>query len=525
MDRVCAVPRSRLPAFALSALVVVSLIVRAYDLEHIPANFGGDEGHWAMESLAMLQDGLADPFATRRFSFPSLSYLAWGGSMAIFGESVSGLRALSAVLGAAAVPATFLLARELFGRRVAWFAAMALAFGHYHLHFSRIGLNNVGDALLVSLALWLLVRGLRRGTAGWLAWSGAVVGLGWYGYFGSRLIGLIVLAFVACRALAERGFLKRHARDILTMVAAAVTVAAPLLVHYIAHPHTLFERSGQVSIFGSGWLAAEMAITGRSAADLLLRQLWQSALAFNYSLDPTYWYRPGIPLLDVVSGALFVLGMVRAATRLGQPANNLLLAWFWPAILTGWVMTENPPSSQRLLIVTPALGILVGLGLDWIVARLTKPRQGLRWRGQATAATVLVLIVALNTYHYFWVYTPARVYGNPTAEVTTILGRYLAAQEDHAVVYFHGAPAIYWNSGTLRFLCRHVDGLDVLPPTEGVPPGVDRSRPMRSFFLPSRLAELGGVVDQYSGGTESRVASAVDGRLLYVMYEVDAAEG
>ena len=109
----------------------------------------------------MLDDGLANPFSTRWFSFPSMSFLAWGSSMLVFGKSVAGVRALSAVLGAGAVISTFALARELWGDRAAWFSAVALAFGHYHIHFSRVAVNNVADALLCSLALWLLVRGLR----------------------------------------------------------------------------------------------------------------------------------------------------------------------------------------------------------------------------------------------------------------------------------------------------------------------------------------------------------------------------
>jgi hypothetical protein len=502
-----------------------ALLIRAYDLEHIPANFGGDEGIWAMESLAMLRNGLADPFSTGWFSFPSLSYLAWGCSLAIFGESIAGLRALSALLGTAAILTTFLLASDLWGKRVGWFAATALAFGHYHLHFSRIGLNNIADAFVVSLALWLLVRGLRLSSTHWLAWAGAVVGLGWYGYFGSRLTGIIAGCYITWQCIVEEGFLRRHGRGIAIMVAAALVVAAPLLMHYAAQPHSLFERSGQVSIFGSGWLAAERVITGRTAASLLLRQLWLSVGAFNHTLDPTYWYRPGIPLLDFVSGGLFVAGMARATLRLRRPANGLLALWFWLAVLAGWVITENPPSSQRLLIVTPALAIAVGLGLEWIIDHAAGLSARLRPLSGAAAVLVLATISALNMHHYFWVYTPMRVYGNPTAEVTTVLGRYLASQDDDGMVFFHGAPTIYWDSGTLRFLCRDSDGVDVLSAQEDMAPRVDRSRYMRFVFLPARLEEMSGIVARYEPGTETRVASDVDGRLLYALYEVPPAEG
>ena len=513
------------PSLGLVALALSALAIRAFGLEHIPRNFGGDEGTWAMEGMAMLQDGLANPFATRWFSFPSLSFLAWGASMVVFGESVAGVRALSALLGTAAVLSTFALASELWGRRVAWFAAAALAFGHYHLHYSRIAVNNIGDALVSTLALWLLVRGIRLRRTEYLAWAGAVIGLGWYGYFGSRLIGIIIAAYLAWRSVAERGFLKRHGRGMVTMACAAVTVAAPLLLHYAAHPVGLVERTRQVSIFGSGWLAREQEITGQSAISLLLKQLWRSASAFNYTLDPTFWYRPGIPLLDFISGPLFILGLASTTGRIRRSESALLLGWFSLAVLTGWVVTENPPSSQRLVIVTPALAILVALGLDWIIERGTRVSGGFERGWRWVASGLLVAAAVANIRFYFAVYTPSRTYGNPTAEVTTVLGRYLAVQSDDAAVFFHGAPDIYWDFGTLRFLARDVAGQNVPPVGEGPKLEPDVTRGMRFVFVPSRLDELDDIRMRYPGGVESQVTSEVDGRLLYALYEVAATGG
>jgi hypothetical protein len=124
----------------------------------------------------------------------------------------------------------------------------------------------------------------------------------------------------------------------------------------------------------------------------------------------------------------------------------------------------------------------------------------------------------LNLQYYFVVYTPTRVYGNPTAEVTTRLARYLVEQDERPV-YFHGPPFVYWDFGTLRFLARGVEGVDVPPPGEGgVTIGVDRGA--RFVFLPERLSELGAVRQEYPGGRETEAYSSADGRLLYTIYEV-----
>ena len=510
----------------LAVLAAGAFAVRAIDLEHIPANLGGDEGTWGMEGLAMWRNGLANPFATRWFAFPSMSFLAWGASIRVFGHSVAGLRMLSALIGAATVVTTFGLADALWGRRVAWMAAILLACSHYHLHYSRLAVNNIADGLFITVALWALVRGLRSGKVGYYVLAGAVTGAGWYGYFGARLIGLVLAVFVVGRVLLEPGFLARRRGLLAALIGAALVVAAPLLIYYAAHPEALAARSNQVSIFASGWLTREQEITGRSAVSLLWQQTWKSLTAFHYTLDPTFWYRASIPLLDAVSGVFLVLGLLGSLRRWWESEHGLVLAWFWLAILLGWVVTENPPSSQRLAIVAPALALLAGLGLDWFVlaGQRALRYEGPLWNG--AVALALVAAAALNFVYYFAIYTPTRVYGNPTAEVTTVLARVLAEDRiegDTRPVYFHGAPFIYWDFGTLRYLADGIEGADVPPVGEGEPPAVETSHGARFVFLPERLAEMEAIQANYPYGIEQAAYSDADGRLLYVMYDVAPA--
>lgn len=512
--------RHRVELVALAMLVLFALVVRAYDLEHIPANLGGDEGTWAMEGLAMLDGHLANPFGTRWFAFPSMSFLIWGLSMRLFGDTVAGLRVVSALIGTVSLVPTFLLAREQWGRRVAWLATVSLAVGHYHLHFSRLAVNNIADSFLVVMALYLIVRGLRLDSPVHFALAGVTLGAGWYGYFGARLLGLVVAVYIAWRAVVESGFLVRHQSHLLILVGGALVVAAPLLLHLLAHPSLLTEGLDRISIFTSGWLAREQVITGRGAFSLLLEQFWKSVSAFNYTLDPTFWYRASIPLLDFVSGLFFIAGMVWAVVHYRWPSSALLLIWFWLALLTGWVMTENPPSSQRMIIAAPALALFFGLGLDWAIGvgmRAIGGRAAL-WSG--VAAVVLAAVAVLNLGYYFISYTPTRVYGNPTAEMATHLSRYLAQQDDDYVVYLHGPPFVYWDLGTFRFMARGVTGVNVPPPGEGEPPRPDLGRGARFVFYGPRTDELASVRAAYPGGEAEYVRSRADGNLLYALYEV-----
>ncbi|MGD8967616.1 MAG: glycosyltransferase family 39 protein [Anaerolineae bacterium] len=514
------VRRNRSELTGLAALLLLALVVRAYDLEHIPANLGGDEGTQGVAALKLVTRPLGNPFATGWYSVPTMSFLAYGLAMRVFGATVAGLRSLSALVGTATTLTTFLLARELWGKRVAWLSATVLAFGHYHIHFSRLGSNQIADALLITAVLWLLVRGLRTGRAICFALAGGAMGLGWYGYFGARLVTIVVICYLALQVAVRNRFLARYGRLLLVLVGAAVVVLAPLLLYYAAHPDPFASRLRQVSIFASGWLEREQEITGRSAASLLLQQFLKAVSAFNYTLDPTFWYRPSIPLLDFVSGVFFILGLVWASGYCRWPSNSLLLIWFWPALFLGWVMTENPPSSQRMVVIAPALALLVGLGFNWMMELaepLVENRRALR---RGIVSGLLIGIVSLNLRYYFWIYTPTCVYGNPTAELTTVLGRYLRQHRDGYVVHFHGPPFVYWDFGTLRFIARGVPGLDVPPPEEGAPPEPDLSRGARFVFHPARIAELDVIRARYPGGTEMHVQADADGELLYAIYEI-----
>jgi len=503
--------RNRVELAWLTALLLAALLARAVDLEHIPANLGGDEGTQGMAALELLGPPLSNPFSTGWFAVPTMSFLWYGLGMRLFGETVAGLRAASALIGTLTVLTTFLLARELWGRRVGWLAAILLACSHYHIHFSRLGSNQIADGLFITLALWLLARGLRFRKPLYFALSGAVAGLGWYGYFGARLIGIILALYLAWRWAAGYRFFARYGQLLLLLLVAALIVAAPLLLHFAQYPDKMTSRLQQVSIFASGWLEREQEITGRSAASLLLEQFWKSISAFNYTLDPTFWYRPSIPLLDFVSGALFLLGLAWVTAKYRWPSNGLLLIWFWAALILGWVLTENPPSSMRMTGIAPVLSILVALGLNWL-ARITPHASRLTFHAS------LILIAILNLYYYFAIYTPTRVYGNPTAEIATELGHYLALQDDDYVVYFHAQPVMYWDFGALRFIARNVEGEDV---REGDCAEPDPVRGARFVFLPRRFDELETIREEYPGGLETPVYSSADNRLLYILYEVD----
>lgn len=511
-------PLGRKASLALAGLLLAALLARVINLGGIPANFGGDEGTQALLSLRLVERPLGNPFATGWYSVPTLSFLLYGWAMRLWGASMAGARALSALVGTLTVTTTFLLGRELGGRRVGWVAAVAVAFSAYHLHFSRLASNQIFDPLIATLGFWLLCRALsaaERGevSAAW-GWAGLVTGLGWYMYFGARWVTVIAALFLGLRLLTggSQAWL-RYRQGLLWLFLGWAVVTAPLWIWYAAHPSDLLARSNAVSIFTSGWLARESQITGRSIVSLLGQQFWKSVTAFHLTPDPTFWYRPEAPLLDCVSGLLLLVGMVTVFWRVRSPGRALTLLWFWSTLVMAWTLTENPPSSQRGLLLVPAVALCIAWGLEALLeisgaVRKWDPRVVRRWVGG-----LMALAAMLNLGFYFVRYTPRRVYGNPTAWIATEVARYSQSYPPEGMTYFFGAPFMYWDFGTLAFLLREQAGVDVQP---GELPEV--TAPARFIFVPERAAEFADVQQRYPGG-RSHELRAEDQRVLALIYD------
>jgi 4-amino-4-deoxy-L-arabinose transferase-like glycosyltransferase len=559
-------------------LILFGLVLRAWDLEHIPANLSGDEGTQGMWAVDVLRGQLRNPFATGWFTVPTMSFFAQAASLRLFGETVAGLRALSALIGTVTLAFTYLLARRCLRRRVALFALAALTFNHYHIHFSRLGSNQIADAFFAVLTLWLLTEGLHRANEKrqrntqhatrttrhapqnahpWFLAAGLTLGLSWYGYFGSRVILLIVVVYLTTQAIANRRRSFRHYplstthyplptthyplptihsfRALTLMALMALMAVSPLLLHYADFPQNLSARFNQVSFFR--WLQNELNRPDHaSTLELVIRQVWRSISAFNHTLDPTFWYRAQIPLLDFVSGILFILGLAVAFSRWRRPGVRLILIWFALAILFGWVLTENPPSSMRLVIAAPAVALLTALGLDRLLSLAQWAIGGRRADWNFLGLTALSIAALLNVYYYFGVYTPTRIYGNPSAETATVLARHLRqvsaatssspsdepanSQDTLPFVYFYGPPFLYYDFGAISFIARGVPGLSVPPAGEDPDFQIQVSQPTLFVVLRERLGELATIQARYPNGQLREFHSEVDRRLMFVIYQV-----
>lgn len=513
-----------LEAATIAALTLLALVLRAAALDSVPFTLGGDEAWHGLLARRVLSGQLRNPFNMGYMSMPTAFYWPLSWSLWLVGDTVTGLRFPAALVGALTVPALYFFARHLWGPRTGLLAAAFLATYDYHLHFSRLGANNIWDPLFVVLALWALDRGLntsdRARQARSFILTGLVMGLSFYFYTGARLLPLLVAVYVAFVWLRRGRKVERLGLHLALLVAALLVVAGPMLGYALANPAEWNARINQVGILQSGWLAREPGLTGKSTSQILAEQFLRAAGAFHVFPDRTVWYGAQRPLLGFLPGVFAVLGLAWAAAHWRDRRTFLVLLWFWSVIVTGGMLTESPPSSQRLVIAIPAVALLVTFGLEQSL-RLARRLLVLERRWESAALALLVVLVAASSVRFYFVeFSPSRRYGSQNGETATMIGHYLRDLEGDHTAYFFGAPRIYWNFGTMTFLAPRVPGQDVVEPLSAPPDFVDDSRGAVFIFLPERIGELAWVQQAYPGGHVREVHDTA-GRLRFTAYEID----
>lgn len=521
-----------------AGLGAAALLLRLWRLETIPFALSGDEASQGLEAVRILAGELRNPFTTGWLGVPTMSFFFNSWSIAWLGQTAFALRLPWALVGAVTVVVVFFLVKRLVGWRLGLATAVILAVYHYHIHFSRLGTNQIADPFFMALALLFLYRALDKNS--YFDWTmvGVVCALALYFYAGARLTAVVILAVLGYEFIRQpRRFFRERGRGLLVALGAFLLVGAPIIQYALRFPQDFNARLNQVGILQNGWLQKVMVVEGTGPVPVLWEQFIRAALAFNFYPDRTIWYGLREPLLKPVWGVLFLVGLGYAMLRLvGRGANPRyapLVIWWWAGMLLGGFLTENPPSSQRLVTLAVPVTFFLALAL-WQIIRLLLGLFAGKSYSRSLANGLLavgVLLFALSSFKtYFAEYTPLRIYGGPNSEMaTTIAPRLRELRFDHDF-YFVGPPHMYWGFATLPYLVPGARGYDVAQPLVSVADAetISLFSPDRGavfIFHDQRIPTLTYVEAVYPGGRRENFYSEADGRLMTILYVLEPRYG
>jgi 4-amino-4-deoxy-L-arabinose transferase-like glycosyltransferase len=497
----------------VASLVAVALVVRLVDLGDFPRPMSGDEGSMALEAEAILDGLWRNPFGTGWFSHPSFYFYLLAASLRVFGWSLFALRLPSALFGSLGVAAVYLLGRNLFGRWTALVAALFLVGWTLPLHMSRLALNNSADVFFAALVMAFLHRGLVRGDRWAFVAAGLALGLGLHFYFALRL--LVVLVPMMAVLGGQKRLLRRW-RGLLALVFVALLAFAPLGVHFLLHPHDFAARMATDGLFQTGQLDLEHAATGSSRLVLFVEHLVRAAAAFFFSLDRGFFYTDTAPMLLVVSGALFVIGVELAFFQVRQPRYLSLLIWLGVVVFASGGLVRSPPGYHRYLVAAPAVCLLVGRTAVVLVRWLTRSLALPRVMRYGLLVSLAVILAFSGVRYYFAVYAPSENFSDQNTEIADRAAQLMVAAGPSYRTYFLGVPMMRLGGfNSVRFLAPQADWEDVVG---GMPKSWMEDLSHHGVFfiaLPDRLTTLVQIRDVCPVGEYDLTVGRRDEVLFY----------
>jgi 4-amino-4-deoxy-L-arabinose transferase-like glycosyltransferase len=532
----------RLDWVSVGLLAALALALRLYRLNDFLPAMSGDEGEMGLLALHALwgAGGPASPrplpyFSTAFLDHPTLFHYVQAGAMWLFGETLTGLRLLSVLVGTLCVPLLYVVARLGWGRAAALTAGWLMTVSHLSIHYSRIALNNIESVwfmvALVLLFFWVYHQhgsdeaGLHAPTPAaspqpFILPSvliGLVIALSQYFYYGSRLLPVVAVVALFYLWRARRIVLVQ----LLVIVVAGVVAIGPLALHYTKNTAGFVNRMRGVSVFSQEGLAHTLGPDASWPADLprlFWFQLARNAEFFVDGGDRSSFYLADLPVFDPVTVLLFWVGLGLAIARIRQFQEWVLINWLVLGTLLAGVLTTDAPNGPRLLLVLPAAYMVAGLTVQRFFdfsARhdLVTLRKGVAWLGAGVA-------VALALFHvraYFVTYAHFAAQSVPI----NIAHNMAATSEDYRS-YLFGAPNLFADYGVMRFVAREADRNDAVELADLPLPlsGVDAGKGLLIIALSHQLNTLDEIERRYPNGIR-QVYYNGDGNPTYATYRLD----
>ncbi len=354
-------------------VVAVSIFFRTHRLDTVAPEMNSDHAEKLLDVYDITQGQYSIYFERNTGREPLYVYLCalfsrW------FGLSFLTLKIVAAMGGLLTLPYIYLLGKELGSARIGLLAAAFAGFGYWPTVIERFGLRISFYPLFAAATLYYFIRGMRRQQRNDFILAGVALGLGLNGYTPFRIMPFVLVALFIVYFL--------HLRDNQTRKQMLVWFGLLAFTSWIFFiPMARFwtenpESFGQRSFSRIG--TTERAFPG-PVWQLFLFNLWNALKQFNW-YNGNIWAHsvPGRPALDVVAGALFLIGVALVLIRYIRNRHwkdiLLLLAvplLQMPSILSLAFPDENPALNRTGGALVPVF-LLVGFGLDSLLNSLAR---------------------------------------------------------------------------------------------------------------------------------------------------------
>lgn len=404
----------------LVILLMGAFFVRWWHIDTLPAGLYPDEAMNGVDAVYALETHSFQWFYPnnngREGLFINLQALA----IHFFGANIPALKLWSAIFGTLAVLGVYLVAWEFWRKRsVALIAAFFLAVSYWGINFSRIGFRAIMVPAILTFSFYFLLRGVRTKRFLDFALAGFIFGLGFHTYIAFRIAPLILVVLAVGLFFSMREFLKRFWKHAAIFTASAILSIAPIAYTFLTHPEYLESRSASISIFSPDVNHGHFFLTfGKTLALSLGKYTFYGDQNWRHNYPP-------YPVLDVVTGTLFMAGLLfligrvvlLAKKRFREDSYNkefalslFLLSWFFVMLVPEFLTEEGLPHALRSIGTQPVVFLIAAIPFLWIGEWIRRVGPGMRVALFASTGALLIIVAGWNLGKYFLFFA-----GNPHA--------------------------------------------------------------------------------------------------------------
>ncbi len=416
-------------------IVVLAAFLRFWQIDGIPPGLYPDEAMNGNNALQALETGEFKIFYPENNGREGLFINIQAISLKIFGPEPWALRGVSAFFGTLTILGLYLLAKEIFGKNPAYFAAFFMAVSFWHINFSRIGFRAIMVPFFTVFAFYFLFKALRTQKLYCYILAGISLGLGLHTYIAFRFVPVLAILVLSVYFLEWRqnhkvpmpsvkrwyGFFFGQGIQKLYVLAAVTAICVlPLAIYFFNNPEDFLGRTGQVSVFASDNVLKELALsTGKS----FLKIFWNGDHNWRHNLA-------GAPQILWPVGVLFVIGFAVSIKEIIRQKFRAFGFWFLvfgfllmslPEILT----TEGLPHALRSIGTIPFVFMFAGLGARAVFSDMRWKKTAHRIWCRLGVGAILAAISFLGAFQYFYLWDSRAETQDAFSQGFVDIGRYL----------------------------------------------------------------------------------------------------
>ncbi len=430
----------KIESIVFTFIILIAIFYRFYKLNKIPSGLFIDQGYAGYSALKILHQGWRPFYITGLLHAFSLAYYQLALWFTIFKPNQFGIYSFYATLSILAFPLIYWTFRQLAGARVALLSIFILAVMRWNVNFSRNGFPTIQVPLYMFGTLAFLLYGLNKNKRWAFIIASIFFSAGFYTYQAYQVFPLLLLFYSIYELINNRRQIQKNLINIFIFTGLGLILTFPVY-HRLLSTQNLGSRESQLFIMNK--------VKAEHSWKPFWRVVGKTELMFNREGDSNPRQNlQNAPMLDTISGILFVLGLFYALSRIIRRKYFYAISGFLVTTLP-CVLTIDPAHANRMLGITPFLAFIIAIPLSVIWGRIYEIGKH-KWEKYFLAIMILPLGLISYKNFYIYFYQQANNYASwanysihPTA-----MGKFI---QSHGRKYDYYISPIYFHHYTIDY--------------------------------------------------------------------------